>query len=64
MHETAEERERRLRDLWFATSYVFESMLPDFVETNPCEEIMITSSQRCTLGSNPLIKFTKFKFNF
>ncbi len=70
MHETAAERERRLRqlgggsDLWFATSYVFESMLPDFVETNPCEEIMITSSQRCILGTNPLIKFTKYKFKF
>lgn len=35
-----------------------------YPEINPCGEITIASSQRCTLGYNPLVKFTKFKFNF
>ena len=66
MHETEAERERRLRqlgggsELWFDSDYM--SLYPEL--TNPCVEIIITSSQRCTLGTNPLVKFNKFNFKF
>ena len=75
MGETAEERARRLRQIvgggeswesWYRVS----NLIMDFDHTslypeiNPCGEITIASSQRCTLGYNPLVKFTKFKFNF
>ena len=75
MNETAEERDRRLRQIvgggeswesWYRVSNLimdldYASLYP---EINPCAEITIASSQRCTLGYNPLVKFTKFKFNF
>ena len=75
MNETAEERDRRLRQIvgggeswesWYRVSNLimdldYASLYP---EINPCAEITIASSQRCTLGDNPLVKFTKFKFNF
>ncbi|MCH9717950.1 MAG: hypothetical protein K0U52_12850 [Gammaproteobacteria bacterium] len=75
MNETAEERDRRLRQIvgggeswesWYRVSNLimdldYASLYP---EINPCGEITIASSQRCTLGYNPLVKFTKFKFNF
>ncbi len=75
MNETAEERDRRLRQIvgggeswesWYRVSNLimdldYTSLYP---EINPCGEITIASSQRCTLGYNPLVKFTKFKFNF
>ncbi|GAG61230.1 unnamed protein product [marine sediment metagenome] len=81
--ETAEERERRLRQLgesiheamyrvWVMgrMDFDFTSLYPTIpyvnleVDINPCAEIMITSSQRCTLGDNPLIKYNEYKFNF
>ena len=75
MHETDEERERRLRQIvgggeswesWYRVSnlimdFDYASLYP---EINPCAEITIASSQQRTLGDNPLIKFTKYKFNF
>lgn len=76
MHETAAERERRLRQLgggerWHHTSwYWYDMNMPmwDFDETNPCREMDIVISlpqvHRCVLGSNPLVKFTKYKFKF
>tara|TARA_R110002020_G_scaffold73616_3_gene188835 strand:+ start:685 stop:900 length:216 start_codon:yes stop_codon:yes gene_type:complete len=71
MHETAAERERRLRQLgggeslWLDMDRIFTvyRQISDEM-TNPCAEIMIVTPHRCTLGDNPLIKFTKFKFNF
>lgn len=57
MGETAEERRlRQFRLIQWIRQY---SEL-----TNPCAEIVLTSSQRCALGDKPLVKFTKFKFNF
>ena len=71
MGETAEERARRLRQIGGGESwYRVSNFIIDFDHTslypeiNPCGEITIASSQRCTLGDNPLVKFTKFKFNF
>ena len=71
MNETAAERERRLRqigggsELWNDSDYILSQWIIQYPElTNPCAEITIASSQRCVLGDNPLIKFTKFKFNF
>lgn len=74
MHETAAERERRLRQLgggerWHHTSWYDMNMsMWDFDETNPCREMDIVISlpqvHRCVLGNNPLVKFTKYKFNF
>ena len=71
MHETAAERERRLRqigggsEIWNDSGWLMPRLIFQYPElTNPCAEIMITSSQRCTLGVNPLIKYTKYKFNF
>ena len=75
MNETAEERARRLRQIvgggeswesWYRVSnlimdFDYTSLYP---EINPCAEITIALSRRCTLGDNPLVKFTKFKFNF
>ena len=71
MGETAEERARRLRQIgggesWYRVSnhimdFDYTSLYP---EINPCAEITIALSQRFTLGDNPLVKFTKFKFNF
>ena len=73
MHETAAERERRLRQqsiyigggepLWYDTSYIM-SMWSDLGVTNPCVEIPISYGNELTLGVDPLIKFTKYKFNF
>ena len=52
-------------ELWYdefpSMDFDYTSLYP---EINPCAEITIASSQRCTLGDNPLVKFTKFKFNF
>ena len=66
MGETAAERERRLRrlGLWYRGSRVYYPTEGPIFDTNPCSEIMIDTPQRCTLGTNPLVKFTKFKFNF
>lgn len=71
MHETAAERERRLRqigggsEIWHDSDYLMPQWIIQYPEiTNPCAEIMITSSQRCALQFNPLIKYTKYKFNF
>lgn len=71
MHETAAERERRLRqirggsEIWFDSDYILSQWIIQYPElTNPCAEIVMTSSGLCTLGTNPLVKFTKFKFNF
>ena len=76
MHETAAERERRLRQLgggeplW---QYLNADWCFDFDETNPCRELDIVirdivinlpQVHRCALGSNPLVKFTKYKFKF
>lgn len=77
MHETAEERERRLRqigggsEIWNDADY----LMSQWIIQNPCTpeevcnffthgEIVLTSSQRCTLGDNPLIKYNEYKFNF
>jgi hypothetical protein len=71
MHETAAERERRLArqitiNSWYGNLGGAEwwggSEL--VINQSPCVEIVLTSSQRCTLGVDPLIKFTKYKFNF
>lgn len=75
MHETDEERERRLRqigggsEIWNDSGWLMPRLIFQYPElTNPCfelgAEIMMTSSQQRTLGDNPLIKFTKYKFNF
>ena len=79
MGETAEERARRLSQIGGGESmYRVSNFIMDFdyaslyPAINPCAqninsismEITIASSQRCTLGDNPLVKFTKFKFNF
>jgi len=71
MGETAEERRRRLArqitinscygnlggaEWWGGSELV--------INQNPCVEIVLTSSQRCTLGINPLVKFNKFNFKF
>ena len=71
MHETAAERERRLRqigggsEIWNNSGYLMSQWLIQYPEmTNSCAEIMIGTPQRCTLGVNPLIKYTKYKFNF
>lgn len=71
MGETAEERARRLSQIGGGESmYRVSNFIMDFdyaslyPAINPCAEIMITSSQQCTLGDNPLVKFTKYKFNF
>ena len=68
MHETAAERERLLRqirggsEIWFDSDYIL-SLYSEL--TNPCVEITIDySNQLCTLGTNPLVKFTKFNFKF
>jgi hypothetical protein len=60
MGETAEER--RLRQLRLIVSPQWIRQYSEL--TNPCAEIVLTSSQRCALGDKPLVKFTKFKFNF
>ena len=77
MQETAAERERRLRqigggsEIWNDSGYLmsqwyqpYHNQYPEI--TNPCRDIVIDLPQiyRCTIGDNPLIKFTKFKFNF
>lgn len=80
MGETAEERARRLArmvinstygnigggsEFWYDADRIVAVHRQISEEmTNPCAEITIASSQRCTLGYNPLVKFTKFKFNF
>lgn len=71
MHETAAERERRLRQLGGGEYYWYDmgrimTVYGQISEemTNPCAEIMMTSSGLCTLGTNPLVKFTKYKFKF
>lgn len=56
MGETAEERQRRLAR--WARQITINSGYGIY---NPCEEIMLTPSQ---LRTNPLVKFTKFKFKF
>ena len=66
MHETAAERERRLRQLRGGESYWYDMnrIMVVYGQTNPCAEIVMTSSGRCTLGIKPLVKFTKFNFKF
>jgi len=58
MGETAEERQRRLAR--WARQITINSGYGN-LWNNPCAEIMLTPSQ---LGTNPLVKFTKFKFKF
>ncbi len=71
MHET--EAERRLRQLGGGEFYWYDmdrimSVYGQISEemTNPCVEISFefTPPTLCTLGGNPLVKFTKFKFKF
>ncbi len=71
MHETAAERERRLRqigggsEIWNDSGYIMSQWISQYPEiTNSCGEIVLTSSQRCALGDNPLVKFNKFNFKF
>lgn len=73
MGETAEERARRLSQMGGGEAFWRivqgdngEQILVDICRemTNSCAEIMIGTPQRCTLGDNPLIKYTKYKFNF
>ena len=77
MHETAAERERRLRQLsnygnfgggefyWYDMDRIMTVYGQISEEmTNPCAEIVMTSSRLCTLGTNPLVKFNKFNFKF
>ena len=71
MEETAEERQRRLvRKITINSWY---GNLGDLAINdwwfNPCAEVMLTPSHLCMLkqsqlGTNPLVKFTKFKFKF
>ena len=66
MHETAAERERRLArqitiNSWYGN---LGDLVIDNWWTNPCAEIVMTSSRLCTLGTNPLVKFNKFNFKF
>lgn len=56
MGETVEERQRRLAR--WARQITINSGYGIY---NPCEEIMLTPSH---LRTNPLVKFTKFKFKF
>ena len=64
MHETAAERERRLRQIG-SVSELWRIIQHHPELTNPCVEITIDySNQRCTLGTNPLVKFNKFNFKF
>jgi len=73
MHET--EAERRLRLLGGGEYYWYDmdrimTVYGQISEemTNPCMEMDIVISlpqvHRCPLGSNPLVKFTKYKFKF
>ena len=72
MHETAAERERRLRQqlgggesLWFDMDGILTVYGQlSYEMTNPCAEIMIATPQQCTLGVDPLVKFTKYIFKF
>ena len=75
MHETAEERERLLRQLgggseiWNDSGWLMPQWIIQYPDrypelTNPCAEIRIDFSVIRPKGDNPLIKFTKFKFNF
>ena len=65
MGETAEERQRRLaRQITINSGYGIlglGDLVINNLWVNPCAEIMLTPSQ---LGTNPLVKFTKFKFKF
>lgn len=66
MGETAEERQRRLarwaRQITINSGYGnLGDLVINNLWTNPCAEIMLTPSQ---LRTNPLVKFTKFKFKF
>ena len=63
MHET--EAERRLRQLGGGEFYWYDAdRIMAVYGPNPCEEIVLSPSSRCALGIKPLVKFTKFKFNF
>lgn len=79
MRETAEERRRRLalrygepnRKNGIIKWYWDDVYLHmDRRNWNPLvlratgQQIVLTSSQRCTLGDNPLIKYNEYKFNF
>ena len=71
MHETAAERERLLRqirggsELWFDSDYILSQWIIQYPGlSNPCTEIVMSPSGLCTLGTNPLVKFTKFNFKF
>ena len=64
MGETAAERQRRLAR--WARQITINSGYGIY---NPCEEIMLTPShlamlKQAHLRTNPLVKFTKFKFKF
>jgi hypothetical protein len=73
MHET--EAERRLRQLGGGEFYwydmdrimsVYGQISDETFSANPCVEISFefTPPTLCTLGTNPLVKFTKFNFKF
>ena len=66
MGETAEERQRRLAR--WARQITINSGYGN-LWANPCAEIMLTPShlamlKQAHLRTNPLVKFTKFKFKF
>ena len=65
MGETAEERQRRLaRQITINSGYGIlglGDLVINNLWVNPCAEIMLTPSH---LGTNQLVKFTKFKFKF
>jgi len=72
MGETAAERQRRLARNMAINSWYGnwdDLVINNFLWTNPCAEIMLTPShlamlKQCQLRTNPLVKFTKFKFKF
>ena len=74
MGETAAERQRRLarwaRQITINSGYgILGDLAINNLWTNPCAEIMLTPShlamlKQAHLRTNPLVKFTKFKFKF
>jgi hypothetical protein len=73
MHETAAERERRLRQLDVTAESLWYGNLGGaewwggselVINQNPCVEIPISYGNELTLGVDPLVKFTKYIFKF